>query len=153
MLKDMQNLRLPDPYYSGAAGFVGSTIEELHQDMAASPFPKRGCGVCTTACGTHTYTLTSPTICSPLLPARHFRASNWLSACASEINLRDDSIERGSRARPSCGIRGRGGTIFCAALPSKGQVQADMRTHLIHRIPAPTDLDFRKRAGISTVAR
>jgi class 3 adenylate cyclase len=32
------------------------------------------------------------------------------------------------------GIRGRGGTIYGAALPSdKGQVQADMRTHLIHR--------------------
>jgi len=32
------------------------------------------------------------------------------------------------------GIRGRGGTIFQAALPSiEWQVQADMRTHLIHR--------------------
>src|ERR1700732_5142342 len=32
------------------------------------------------------------------------------------------------------GIRGRGGTIFWAALPSEErQVQADMRTHLIHR--------------------
>src|SRR5258705_10458146 len=32
------------------------------------------------------------------------------------------------------GIRGRGGTIFRAALPSiERQVQADMRTHLIHR--------------------
>src|SRR3984893_8118319 len=32
------------------------------------------------------------------------------------------------------GIRGRGGTISTAALPSiKRQVQADMRTHLIHR--------------------
>ena len=32
------------------------------------------------------------------------------------------------------GIRGRGGTIFWAALPSdKRQVQADIRTHLIHR--------------------
>src|SRR6516225_11909705 len=32
------------------------------------------------------------------------------------------------------GIRGRGGTIFEAALPlDKGQVQADMRPHLIHR--------------------
>jgi hypothetical protein len=32
------------------------------------------------------------------------------------------------------GIRGRGGTIFQAALPSsEQQVQADMRTHLIHR--------------------
>src|SRR6478736_3719171 len=32
------------------------------------------------------------------------------------------------------GIRGRGGTIFTAALLSvERQVQADMRTHLIHR--------------------
>src|SRR6478672_8822131 len=32
------------------------------------------------------------------------------------------------------GIRGRGGTIFRAALPSiERQVQADVRTHLIHR--------------------
>ena len=31
------------------------------------------------------------------------------------------------------GIRGRGGTIFTAALASRRQVQADMRTHLIHR--------------------
>src|SRR6185312_8176163 len=32
------------------------------------------------------------------------------------------------------GIRGRGGAIFAAALPSdERQVQADMRTHLIHR--------------------
>ena len=32
------------------------------------------------------------------------------------------------------GIRGRGGTIFTAALPSdERQVQADIRTHLIHR--------------------
>ena len=32
------------------------------------------------------------------------------------------------------GIRGRGGTIYWAALPSdERQVQADIRTHLIHR--------------------
>jgi len=32
------------------------------------------------------------------------------------------------------GVRGRGGTIFGAALPSyRQEVQADMRTHLIHR--------------------
>src|SRR6476660_2669511 len=32
------------------------------------------------------------------------------------------------------GIRGRGGTIFRSALPSdERQVQADIRTHLIHR--------------------
>ena len=32
------------------------------------------------------------------------------------------------------GVRGRGGTIFTAALPSnRRQIQADTRTHLIHR--------------------
>jgi hypothetical protein len=31
------------------------------------------------------------------------------------------------------GIRRRGGTIFTAALPDERQVQADIRTHLIHR--------------------
>jgi ABC-type uncharacterized transport system substrate-binding protein len=37
------------------------------------------------------------------------------------------------------GIRGRGGTIFTAALSSnERQVQADIRTHLIHR---PTYID------------
>src|SRR5258705_1664441 len=39
-----------------------------------------------------------------------------------------------SESAPRNGIRGRGGTIFRAALPSiERQVQADMRTHLIHR--------------------
>src|SRR6476659_6160089 len=46
------------------------------------------------------------------------------------------------------GIRGRGGTIFRAALPSiERQVQADIRTHLIHRpardiFPPPVELEF-----------
>jgi len=33
MLKDASELRSPDPYFSGAAGFVGSTLEALHDDM------------------------------------------------------------------------------------------------------------------------
>lgn len=31
---------MPDPYYSGAAGFIGSTMEALHQDMAALALPQ-----------------------------------------------------------------------------------------------------------------
>jgi hypothetical protein len=39
MLKDFHNLRSPDPYYSGAAGFVGSTLEQLHDDMSPTELP------------------------------------------------------------------------------------------------------------------
>jgi|ERR1035437_699890 hypothetical protein len=39
MLKDAQHLRLPDPYYSGEAGFIGSTLEQLHQDMSRLELP------------------------------------------------------------------------------------------------------------------
>jgi hypothetical protein len=39
MFRDVDQLRLPDPYYSGAAGFVGSTLEQLHQDMSALELP------------------------------------------------------------------------------------------------------------------
>jgi hypothetical protein len=39
MFKDVDQLRLPDPYYSGAAGFIGSTLEQLHQDMSALELP------------------------------------------------------------------------------------------------------------------
>src|SRR5262245_65351796 len=47
------------------------------------------------------------------------------------------------------GIRGRGGTIFQAALPSdERQVQADMRTHLIHR-PARDIIPPRGGARVS----
>lgn len=33
MLKDVNNLNAPDPYHGGTAGFSGSTLEALHQDM------------------------------------------------------------------------------------------------------------------------
>jgi hypothetical protein len=33
MLKDVSKLSASDPFYSGAAGFVGSTLEQLHEDM------------------------------------------------------------------------------------------------------------------------
>jgi hypothetical protein len=39
MLKDVNNLRSPDPYYSGAAGSVGSTLEQLHHDMSKVELP------------------------------------------------------------------------------------------------------------------
>src|SRR5436853_4341364 len=76
----------------------------------------------------------------------------WLSMSASLIGQLGSSAFRLSTAAVSMsltgscfssesapgpfhhGIRGRGGAIFGAALPSdEQQVQADMRTHLIHR--------------------
>ena len=41
MLKDIHGLRSPDPYYSGEAGFVGSTLEQLHEDMRKLGLPAR----------------------------------------------------------------------------------------------------------------
>jgi len=58
-----------------------------------------------------------------------------LSAIAVSMSLAGSCFSSESAPGPfHHGIRGRGGTIFYAALPlDKGQVQADMRTHLIHR--------------------
>jgi len=39
MLKSVDDLRSPDPFYSGEAGFVGSTLEELHRDMREFELP------------------------------------------------------------------------------------------------------------------
>ncbi|MFC5508109.1 hypothetical protein [Bosea massiliensis] len=39
MLKGLSTLNLPDPYFAGTAGFVGSTIQELHRDMCAFELP------------------------------------------------------------------------------------------------------------------
>lgn len=39
MLKEVQNLQAPDPYYSGAAQFIGSTLEQLHQDVSELGLP------------------------------------------------------------------------------------------------------------------
>lgn len=39
MLKDVQHLLSPDPYYAGTAGFVGCSIEKLHQDMSRLELP------------------------------------------------------------------------------------------------------------------
>src|SRR5216110_2745727 len=58
-----------------------------------------------------------------------------LSTTTVSMSLAGSCFSSESAPRPfHHGIRGRGGTIFRAALPSiERQVQADMRTHLIHR--------------------
>jgi hypothetical protein len=58
-----------------------------------------------------------------------------LSAAAVSMSLTGSCFSSESAPRPfHHGIRGRGRAIFGAALPSdERQVQADMRTHLIHR--------------------
>ena len=58
-----------------------------------------------------------------------------LSAAAVSMSLTGSCFSSESALGPfHHGIRGRGGTIFWSALPSdERQVQADMRTHLIHR--------------------
>jgi hypothetical protein len=66
------------------------------------------------------------------------------SAAAVSMSLTGSCFSSESAPRPfHHGIRRRGGAIFWSALPSdERQVQADMRTHLIHRpardiIPPP----------------
>ena len=39
MLKDIQNLRTPDPYFAGESGFIGSALEQLHDDMRKVELP------------------------------------------------------------------------------------------------------------------
>ena len=58
-----------------------------------------------------------------------------LSTIAVSMSLTGSRFSPESAPRPfHHGIRGRGGTIYTAALPlDERQVQADMRTHLIHR--------------------
>ena len=58
-----------------------------------------------------------------------------LSTTAVSMSLTGSCFSSESAPGPfHHGIRGRGGTIFGSALPlDKRQVQADMRTHLIHR--------------------
>src|SRR6478609_5591893 len=58
-----------------------------------------------------------------------------LSTTIVSMSLAGSCFSSESAPRPfHHGIRGRGGTIFRAALPSiERQVQADIRTHLIHR--------------------
>src|SRR4051794_17391853 len=58
-----------------------------------------------------------------------------LSTTAVSMSLTGSCFSSESAPRPfHHGIRRRGGTIYTAALPSnEQQVQADIRTHLIHR--------------------
>src|ERR1035437_6595629 len=58
-----------------------------------------------------------------------------LSTTTMSMSLTGSCFSSESAPRPfHHGIRGRGGAIFAAALPSvERQDQADMRTHLIHR--------------------
>ena len=39
MFGNVDDIHLPDPYYSGTAGFVGCTLEKLHQDMSRLALP------------------------------------------------------------------------------------------------------------------
>lgn len=39
MFKRANELRAPDPYFSGAAGFIGCSLEELHNDMGGLGLP------------------------------------------------------------------------------------------------------------------
>src|ERR1700746_3867467 len=73
----------------------------------------------------------------PLMSAffiRRLRSSAFsLTTTAMSMSLAGSRFSSESAPRPfHHGIRGRGGTIFTAALPV-GQIQADVRTHLIHR--------------------
>src|SRR5450830_843571 len=66
----------------------------------------------------------------------HLRSSTFrLSTTAVLMSLTGSRFSSESAPRPfHYGIRGRGGTIFGSALPlHQRQVQADIRTHLIHR--------------------
>ena len=76
--------------------------------------------------------LTGP--CSSLIG--HSRSSAFrLSATAVSMSLTGSCFSSESAPRPfHHGIRGRGGAIYAAAFTvEERQVQADMRTHLIHR--------------------
>jgi hypothetical protein len=39
VFKRLSDLNLPDPYFSGDAGFIGSSLEDLHADMCAFELP------------------------------------------------------------------------------------------------------------------
>jgi hypothetical protein len=39
VLKSVSELAKPDPYFSGEAGFIGSTLQDLHRDMLAFDLP------------------------------------------------------------------------------------------------------------------
>src|SRR5450830_1630065 len=77
----------------------------------------------------------------------HLSSSTFrLSTTAVSMSLTGSRFSSESAPRPfHYGIRGRGGTIFGSALPlHQRQVQADIRTHLIHR---PTKDIFPRLGG------
>src|SRR6202795_1299554 len=87
-----------------------------------------------TACGTFETCRLHRTMSASLIG--HLRSSTFrLSTYAVSMSLAGSCFSSESAPRPfHHGIRGRGGTIFRAALPSEErQDQADSRTHLIHR--------------------
>src|ERR1019366_3549349 len=73
--------------------------------------------------------------CPPSLIGRLGSSTFRLSTTAVSMSPADSRFSSESAPRPfHHGIRRRGGTIYATALPSdERQVQADMRTHLIHR--------------------
>src|SRR5450830_938238 len=79
----------------------------------------------------------------------HLRSSTFrLSTTAVSMSLTGSRFSSESAPRPfHYVIRGRGGTIFGSALPlHQRQVQADIRTHLIHR-PAKDRLGSISKQG------
>src|SRR6202030_3462570 len=76
-----------------------------------------------------------PGLMSASLIGRLRSSAFRLSTTTVSMSLAGSCFSSESAPRPfQHGIRGRGGTIFWAALPSvERQVQADIRTHLIHR--------------------
>ena len=74
-------------------------------------------------------------ITSASLIGRSGSSAFRLSTTSVSMSLAGSCFSSDSAPRPfQCGIRERGGTIYWSALPSDGrQVQADIRTHLIHR--------------------
>src|SRR5580704_3921106 len=79
--------------------------------------------------------LLRPRSMSASLIGRSGSSTFRLSTAAVLMSLAGSRFSSDSAPGPfHHGIRGRGGTIFRAALPSEERkVQADMRTHLIHR--------------------
>src|ERR1022692_1369510 len=89
-----------------------------------------------------TFRLSTTAVSMPLTGSRfssligHLRSSTFrLSTTAVSMPLTGSRFSSESAPRPfHYGIRERGGTIFGSALPlHQRQVQADIRTHLIHR--------------------
>ena len=102
---------------------ASSVATNLHRSMSASGY-SRSAGI----------SLQVTAMSASLIG--HSRSSAFrLSAAAVSMSLTGSCFSSESAPRPfHHGIRGRGGTIYAAAFTvEERQVQADMRTHLIHR--------------------